>query len=600
MRIPTYTARTQRSNEMPGKRFNVRKNAEPFVRAELAKGEVAASLFDTAGEFAIQRRDMIASHQFNEAALKIEEEVANATSELSKSRDYGNVLDGKNLWGQRMNKIRSEIISTVQMPSLQKKLRHEFDLNEITNRFKLKSVIDKKIIAAEQLSLNSLSTNLVEKLSNLGVQNKDYDTEIQNHVNKFAPGIKSGRFNGDTVIKSLGVLKKDIAENVVAQYVGRDPGRAIDLIVTLENYYDGNTDELQELQAGGDYTMHTLLNIGSDDANDILEGALNFAKNFAAVIEKEEKKEQEAREAVMSALKSRYEFHTNVSEPGDLFSENDLTEADKAVPEIRSFFTRTPDGVLTGAEVRKSIVDYLYKTNEVDAKFQNTIDADQDAITIPFAEKTNQMEYDRLFTQKIEGTLTFDDLKNSKPLLSQTDYKYFANGIVADREANERLATGAANKAEELVSKAINTAIKIAKNKYGYEQYKEDDREIARVNKAAFFNVARALEDLRLESFTADAEELTPTIIKQKLKEFFEAEKDLFNDGIMIDYENYLLDNRDAINLIELGHEFSGTANMVTELDAWFATVEQDEALATKVSRVKRRLREFLRSGAFE
>ena len=95
MRIPVYTARTQRSNEMPGKRFNVRKNAEPFVRAELAKGEVASALFDTAGEFAIQRREMIASQQFNEAALRIEEEVSKATSELSKSRDYGNVLDGK-------------------------------------------------------------------------------------------------------------------------------------------------------------------------------------------------------------------------------------------------------------------------------------------------------------------------------------------------------------------------------------------------------------------------------------------------------------------------------------------------------------------------
>ena len=600
MRIPTYTARTQRSNEMPGKRFNVRKNAEPFVRAELARGEVAASLFDTAGEFAIQRRDMIASHQFNEAALKIEEEVANATSELSKSRDYGNVLDGKNLWGKRMNKIRSEIISTVQMPSLQKKLRHEFDLNEITNRFKLKSVIDKKIIAAEKLSLNSLSAKTVEKLSNLNGQIKDYESEIASLLNKYAPGVKSGRFNEEAVQSEFSVIKKDIAANVVAQYVGRDPLRAIDLIVTLENYYDGNTDEMQELQAGGDYTMHTLLNIGSDDANDILEGALNFAKNFAAVIEQEEKKEREAKKVVIDALKSRYEFHTNVSEPGDLFSEGDLTEADKAVPEIRSFFARTPDGVLTGAEVRKSIVDYLYKTNEVDAKFQNTIDADQDAITIPFAAKTNQMEYDRLFTQKIEGTLTFNDLKNSKPLLSQTDYKYFANGIVADREANERLATGAANRAEELVGKSINSAIKIAKNKYFFEQYKEDDREIARVNKAAFFNVARALEELRLESFTADAEELTPTIIQQKLKEFFEAEKDLFNDGIMIDYENYLLDNLDAKTLIELGHEFSGTANMVTELDAWFATVEQDEALATKVSRVKRRLREFLRSGAFE
>lgn len=599
MRIPTFTARTQRTNDMPGKRFSVRKNAEPFVRAELAKGEVAAALLDSAGEFAMQRREMIAAQQFNEAALRIEEEVAKATNELSKSRDYGNVLDGKNLWGQRMDRIRSEIISTVQLPSLQKKLRHEFDLNEITNRFKLKSVIDQKIIAAEQLSLNSLSTNLVETLSNLGVQNKDYDNGFQNLVNKYAPGIKSGRFNGDEVIKSLGVVKKDIAENVVAQYVGRDPGRAIDLIVTLENYYDGKTDDLQQLQAGGDYTMHTLLNIRSDDANSILEGALNTAKNFAAVIEKEEKKEQEARQAVMSALKSRYEFHTNVSEPGDLFSESDLTAADKAVPEIRSFFARTPDGVLTGAEVRTSIVDYLYRTNEVDAAFQKVIEADQDAITIPYAEKTNPMEYDRLFTQKIEGTLTFDDLKNSKPLLSITDYKYFANGIVADREANERLATGAETKAEQLVNNSINTAIKIAKNKYGYEQYKDDDDELARINKAAFFNVARALEDLRLESFTADAEALTPTIIQNKLAEFFKAEEDLYHDGVMLQYEDYISD-RDAKALTNLGHTFSGTKNMVAELDAWFATVEQDEALDRRVSRVKRRLREFIKSGAFE
>ena len=173
---------------------------------------------------------------------------------------------------------------------MQKKLRHEFDLNEITNRFKLKSVIDQKIIAAEQLSLNSLTQKTKEKLSNLSVQNKNYDLEIQKLVNKYAPGVKSGRFNGDAVISSLGALKKDIAEDVVAQYVGRDPSRAVDLIIALEDAYDNKTEDLQELQAGGDYTMHTLLNIGSDDANEILERALNTAKTFATVIEAERKK----------------------------------------------------------------------------------------------------------------------------------------------------------------------------------------------------------------------------------------------------------------------------------------------------------------------
>ena len=56
---------------------------QSLLRAELAKGEVASALFDTA-VIAIQRREMIASQQFNEAALRIEEEVSKATSELSK------------------------------------------------------------------------------------------------------------------------------------------------------------------------------------------------------------------------------------------------------------------------------------------------------------------------------------------------------------------------------------------------------------------------------------------------------------------------------------------------------------------------------------
>ena len=36
MQIPKYTARVQRTNEMAGRRFSVRKNADPFIRAELA------------------------------------------------------------------------------------------------------------------------------------------------------------------------------------------------------------------------------------------------------------------------------------------------------------------------------------------------------------------------------------------------------------------------------------------------------------------------------------------------------------------------------------------------------------------------------------
>lgn len=41
MRIPVYTARAQATNEAPGRRFSVRMDPNPYIKAELAKGEVA-------------------------------------------------------------------------------------------------------------------------------------------------------------------------------------------------------------------------------------------------------------------------------------------------------------------------------------------------------------------------------------------------------------------------------------------------------------------------------------------------------------------------------------------------------------------------------
>ena len=155
MQIPKYTARVQRTNEMPGRRFSVRKNAEPFIRAELAKGEARSALFQQAGEFAAQRAEMIATSQYNEAAVSIEEGMRQAMSDFSKDGDVRNILDQKNKWGQRMKKLRSDVLSTVQAPSIRKKVLHQFDLLEVQNRFSLKSVIDKKIIALDQLAVNS-------------------------------------------------------------------------------------------------------------------------------------------------------------------------------------------------------------------------------------------------------------------------------------------------------------------------------------------------------------------------------------------------------------------------------------------------------------
>lgn len=604
MRIPTYTARTQRTNDMPGKRFSVRKNAEPFVRAELAKGEVAASLFDTAGEFAIQRREMIAAQQFNEAALKIEEEVANATDELARSRDYGNVLDGKNLWGQRMDRIRSEIISTVQMPSLQKKLRHEFDLNEITNRFKLKSVIDKKIMAAEQLSLNSLSTNLVETLSNLGVQNKDYDNSFVNLANKYAPGIKSGRFNETKVIESFGAVKKDIAENVVAQYVGRDPNRAVDLLIALEDHYDGKTEDLQELQAGGDYTMHTLLNIGSDDANDILEGALNSAKTFATVIEAERKKKEENYNRGIESVKSRYEYYTNAANKSQAFSKNDLIQmsfsgspAELEVPAIRSFFARTPGGVLFADEIRDEIVRFLYQTEEVDSSFQNILDKDAEVKTP--ADVTDRQTYLDLLRLHEEGTLGYDDIRQVENLLTTADRTKLSNYVASRLERERAEQNNELSGDQTSANETFSTAQSLARDKYNYKASVAADDELEKTNEAAYFYVSEKLEQLKLNAL-GEGRQLTPTEIIEEYNKAVKENEEIYFANVRSDYTLFKIGGGAALTMRDAGYTFVDTPNMLSDFDDWLKTLTNPStAVINDAPQIRRRLKNFLDTGAF-
>lgn len=598
MRIPTYTARTQRTNDMPGKRFSVRKNAEPFVRAELAKGEVAASLFDTAGEFAIQRREMIAAQQFNEAALKIEEEVANATDELSRSRDYGNVLDGKNLWGQRMDRIRSEIISTVQMPSLQKKLRHEFDLNEITNRFRLKSVIDKKISAAEQLSLNSLSVKTVEKLSNLNVQIKDYEAEIVSLVNKYAPGVKSGRFNEETVKSEFGVIKKDIAENVVAQYVGRDPNRAIDLFYALEDFYDDKTEDLQELQAGGDYTMHTLMSISSEDANEILEGALNTAKNFSTAIEQREKKQEEAYNRGIESVKSRYEYYTNAADKSRAFSKNNLSPAELEVPAIKSFFVRTPDGVLFADEIRSEIVSFLYKNEEVDNTFQKTLDDDAKVRTP--GDKTDKQTFLDLMKLHERGVLSYKDIRSKENLLTMSDYTKLSGYVAARIQREQAAAAGNETDAQTAINSAYDTADDLAKAKYKYNAMSANDDDLSITNEAAYFYVRQQLEQFKLDALNK-GEQVTVQDIVKKYQEAVAENEEKYLADVRSNFEIFQFGRGEVRNIIDAGYTFVATKEMLNDFDAWLKNpLNQTEKVKAAAPLIRARLRQFLETGAFK
>ena len=55
MRIPVFRSRAQRPNEAPGRPITARMRAEPFVQAELRRGEVAAEAFGQVQQYALMR-----------------------------------------------------------------------------------------------------------------------------------------------------------------------------------------------------------------------------------------------------------------------------------------------------------------------------------------------------------------------------------------------------------------------------------------------------------------------------------------------------------------------------------------------------------------
>tara|TARA_R100001460_G_scaffold13066_1_gene29599 strand:+ start:52 stop:1878 length:1827 start_codon:yes stop_codon:yes gene_type:complete len=603
--IPRYTARVQRTNEMPGKRFNVRKNAEPFVRAELAKGEVAASLFDTAGEFAIQRRDMIATSEYNEAAVSIEEGMRQAMSDFSNDGDVRNILDQKNKWGQRMKKLRSDVLSNVQSPSMRKKVLHQFDLLEVQNRFSLKSVIDKKIIALDQLGVKSRFESARLDLGKLDVQNTTYINKFIDLAKDYAPGIANGRYNQEAINQSVLTLKTDVAKDVVSLYVGQDAERAFALMLGLEQI-GKEVPEGEEifLETGGDYTMFALSQIPAEEAQDIIMEAFNDAKAFTTFKNQLDAKLEADFKLVSSSLKNSYTRFTNLFDPNEMLSEEDMLDIDLRIPEIEEYF-KTSD-VMSAATARKFVTEHLYSIGEVDEAFQNAIDKDNDELLKPkgkSAIETDEEVFKDLLDAHVAGTLTMNEVKENRSKLSSADYKTFAGFVLENRRRKLEKEKGEQTIAQSRVDKAFDSALRLAKNKYQYDALSSLDANFATSSRAAYFKVSEAMYELLRDSLKQGADPLTIEKINTTLDKAVQDNEQLYFDDVRLNFENYVSTNISAKTLTGLNFTFSQTSNMIEEVDAWFETLSAEQRgndyIINQTSRVKARLTEFIKSGAF-
>ncbi len=612
MQIPRYTARTQRSNEMPGKRFNVRKNAEPFVRAELAKGEAQTALLQQAGEFAAQRLEMLATTEYNNAAIKIEDGMRQALSDFQKDNDVRNIIDGKNKWSQRMKKLRSDVISGIDAPSVRKKIGHQFDLNEVTTRYTLKGVVDKKIIALDALALKSRFDRSRLKLGVLNGSNAAYLKEFQLLEQGYKPGVKNGRYNPETTSAAVLQLKRDIATDVVSEFVTQNPYRAFELMFKLEELADLSMgeiipdDKIIQLDAGGDYAVFTLANIPAEEAQEILMDAFDQANKLSSFLDGLEEKDNKARIADIASLQKSYQRLTNSLEPDEELGVEDMLPIELKVKTINDFFEANPQGKLTATEARQLLVDDLYLRGGVDEAFQNAMDRDNEDKTKsndtkPRVTKDNALQ--AIMNAQANGTLT-NELVNSYFIdLSQSDYKTFMNMVFAEEQREETANSGKRTQQEKVIDEYFDSALKLARSKYQYDSLSTDDSSFATSSRAAYFKVSEKLFRTLLDSKKNGADALTVEKIEETLQAGFKENEQLYFDDVKANFDSYVMTNQSATTITGKGHLFTRSPNMVQELEDWWGTLTPTERangfLLAEYNRVMSRLRMFMKSGAF-
>jgi hypothetical protein len=149
MRIPVFTSRAQRPSDAPGRPITARMRAEPFVQAELRRGDVVAEALGQVQDYSLMRHKAAVEVQMSESLLAAEEEMMTLAKQLQESPDIYNVFkpDGTGTWSDTVSDVRERLADGIQSRSARDQFRARFNQSELSKRFQLKGAIDTRIKA---------------------------------------------------------------------------------------------------------------------------------------------------------------------------------------------------------------------------------------------------------------------------------------------------------------------------------------------------------------------------------------------------------------------------------------------------------------------
>ena len=452
MRIPVYRSQLSPTSEAPGRSISARMSPSAVAQAELAKTAPASALIQQVGAYAKMRYNAEQELLLNEGLLEAEEGIRQAAYDLERSKKLSDVFGGEKLWKSQTDDLRTQVLDKIGTNRFtRQKFMARFDQMELTSRFQLKDVVDRKIEAAAQASFAARQNLAVTELSQVGLGNTSemielYDAKVNGIVADGATGVKQGRYSAEGVSKVTNAMKVDIAKNVIGAYVSTTPSYALGLAEALEVQdllaagVDVPVEDRPELP-GGAYALHTLQNIPREEALNILNAALSDAAAFQKLRDEAEKDAEEANQELLKSQSAEVDELMLTIDTLKFYTVDEAREGTQYLLgedfEFQTIST-TQGPRITGKEILNQLRRWAFNNTDVTEEKNNFyLERINGADARPKVSDPMQMEL--LGLKMANGILTLQDVDQSSALLTANDQLTFLRAITTqgDRGVNQ-------------------------------------------------------------------------------------------------------------------------------------------------------------------
>ena len=308
MRIPLYQSKLMATNEAPGRAFQTRKRAEPFIQSALRQASVGQALSSSIGGFALHRYNMAEQLKLDEATIEGQNALRQLAFDYTKDGNPESVLDGDNpRWFSDVSRIRKGLLKKLgkNRNSLQK-FNASFNIAESNQRFSLRNAVSSSSRTKQDKLNNAKFDAAVIALSGLGDKPPSeaiasynaamllLETDLQGQIDK-------GLTDDNYKIVAINTANKEIAENVIKAWANNDPLK----VLSLSNSYNDTTGKL-ELPEGSEYLNHILKKLNNDVSLEVIETAQKESLDHVKMLDDLDQLSLKIRENVKSDFVKNY------------------------------------------------------------------------------------------------------------------------------------------------------------------------------------------------------------------------------------------------------------------------------------------------------